>query len=104
MKQTRKTALWILAGAVGLFLIIHYWDAAAGVLSLAVAAAVPLFIGGAIAYIVNILMSFYERHYFPKSVKPFAKASRTLCGSSRPAKSFACAEKNNSRKIAQKVW
>lgn len=76
MKQTRKTALWILAGAVGLFLIIHYWDAAAGVLSLAVAAAVPLFIGGAIAYIVNILMSFYERHYFPKSVKPFAKASR----------------------------
>ena len=76
MKMTKKTALWILGGAIVLFLFIHYWDAVSGLLSLALTAAVPLFIGGAIAYIVNILMSFYERHYFPKKHSKLVQRSR----------------------------
>lgn len=37
-------------------------------------------IGCVIAYIVNILMSFYERHYFPKSNnEKLRKSSRPVC-------------------------
>lgn len=43
------------------FLLIHYWTAFAGILQVAFSAAVPLLLGCAIAYVVNILMSFYER-------------------------------------------
>ncbi len=51
----------------------------AGILTV-LSAATPLFIGCAIAYPVNILMSFYERHYFPKSNKRFVTATRpVLC-------------------------
>ena len=49
-----------------LFLCIHYWDAFTGVLRLGIGAAAPLLTGCVIAYIINILMSFYEKHYFLK--------------------------------------
>ena len=43
-------------------------------------AATPLLIGGVLAYLLNILMSFYERYYFPKSQKAIAvKTRRPLC-------------------------
>ncbi|MBQ8537363.1 MAG: AI-2E family transporter, partial [Clostridia bacterium] len=44
-----------------LFLAISYWHQAARLISLFLQAAMPLLLGCAIAYIVNILMSFYER-------------------------------------------
>lgn len=73
-----------------LFLCCSYWKTAAGFLAQLFSAATPLFIGFAIAYVLNILMSFYERHYFvsyaekrvvEKSRRPvcMAAAFLTLC-------------------------
>ncbi len=63
-----------------LFLCIHYWDAFTGVLRLGIGAAAPLLTGCVIAYIINILMSFYERHYFPSSgQKLIGKSRRPVC-------------------------
>ncbi len=65
---------------VAVFLVIHYWDAAAGLAGVAFQAAQPLFLGCAMAYIANILMSFYERHYFTKSKRPLVrKSARPVC-------------------------
>ncbi|MGM9614765.1 MAG: AI-2E family transporter [Oscillospiraceae bacterium] len=59
---------------------VHYWPAAAKLLSMALSAATPLIVGGIIAYLVNILMRFYEKHYFPKAVAGFAaKSRRPVC-------------------------
>lgn len=63
-----------------LYLCIHYWEKVAGFASTFLGAAVPLIAGCAIAYIINILMSFYERHYFPKSNKEIIKKiKRPVC-------------------------
>lgn len=59
-----------------LYLCIHYWTSFTTFLGTVMGAAEPLLIGCVIAYIVNILMSFYERHYFPKSQKKFWTGSR----------------------------
>ena len=80
MDIKRKTMVTAALLILALFLCIHYWDAAAGLLVLAFKAASPLFLGCAMAYCVNILMSFYERHYFPRSKKPLLKKSaRPVC-------------------------
>jgi len=65
-------------GAVlfGLYLAVHYWDSLSGLLALALRAGSPLAVGGIIAYAVNILMSQYERWYFPNSAHPAAVQSR----------------------------
>ena len=60
-----------------LYLCIRTWPTVENVLLAIVGAASPLFIGFAIAYIVNIPMSFFERHYFPKSNNKFIIKSRT---------------------------
>ena len=44
-----------------LFLLIHYWTAFVSLAGVALGAAVPLFLGCVIAYIVNIPMSFIEK-------------------------------------------
>lgn len=62
-----------------IFLLIHYWAAFTGLLGVALGAAMPLLLGCAVAYVVNILMSFYERHFLH-----YAKSSRTLQKLSRP--------------------
>ena len=60
-----------------LYLCINYWDK----VSVAIlGAAAPIIIGFVIAYLVNIIMSFYERHYFIKSKKKFViKSRRPVC-------------------------
>lgn len=58
------------------YLVIYYWSGISGVIGIAVGAAVPLFVGIAIAYVINILMCFYEKRYFPKSEKKFVKKTR----------------------------
>ena len=60
-----------------LFLTVHYWSVIATGIGIAFHAAAPLITGLVIAYAVNILMSFYERHYFPKSKKKVIKKTRT---------------------------
>ena len=62
MKLERKTLLEVGIAALLLYLVIHYWDQAVGVIGLIFAAASPLVFGAVLAFIVNILMSFFERH------------------------------------------
>lgn len=63
-----------------LYLCIYYWPKASGILTLLLSTAAPVLIGGVIAYIINILMSFYEKHYFPKSKSSvISKSRRPIC-------------------------
>lgn len=62
------------------FLAIHYWSSLTGFVGLMFSAAGALIIGCVIAYVLNILMSFYEKHYFPKSQnKVLVKSRRVVC-------------------------
>lgn len=62
------------------YLAIQYWSVVARVLALMLGAAWPLLLGGAIAYIVNTLMRFYERHYFPAARKQLVvRTRRGIC-------------------------
>ena len=80
MKISWKTCLRVGVSAFVLYLCIHFFPAIARFLGSVLGAATPLIIGGAIAYLLNILMTFYERHYFPKSRKAFViKSRRPLC-------------------------
>lgn len=71
-----KTVIKLAAIVFVFYLCVHYWSSIAGTLSKVLSAATPIFIGIIIAYTLNILMSFYERHYFPKSKKKIAEKSR----------------------------
>ena len=80
MEIKKKTCLRIGVSAFLLFLAIYYWEAASRFLSLLVGACVPLILGAAIAYVINVLMDFYERHYFPKKTAgPAVKSRRPVC-------------------------
>lgn len=61
---------------IGVYLITYYWEWAAGFLASLIGAAVPLFVGAAIAYLVNILMNVYEKWYFPKKQSAFIRKTR----------------------------
>ena len=62
------------------YLAIHYWSTVTNILGVALGAAVPLLLGGAIAYVANILMCFYEGLFFPGSGKrAVIKARRPVC-------------------------
>ncbi len=76
MKIEWKTCLRVGTTLLVLFLIICYRESIFEFLGTILSAAAPLFIGAGIAYVVNILMSFYERHYFPKSKKKAINRSR----------------------------
>ena len=65
---------------IAVYLACTYWKPLTQVLGVALSAASPLLIGAVIAYIANILMSFYERHFFVKSRKPiYSKIRRPAC-------------------------
>ncbi len=75
-----KSVAKIVAIILAVYLCIHYWPNISGLLSKLLAAVAPIVIGLVTAYAVNILMSFYERHYFPKSTKKaVAKTKRPVC-------------------------
>lgn len=78
MKTDIKRHASLLIGIFILYLVIRYWDGAVSLLSLAVSAATPLIVGAVIAYILNILMSFFERLYFPKSKSKVVIGSRRI--------------------------
>ncbi|MBQ7915194.1 MAG: AI-2E family transporter [Firmicutes bacterium] len=59
-----------------LYLCIHYWTKLVEVFNTVILAAQPLLIGCIIAYAINILMSVYERNYFPKNKKAWMEKSR----------------------------
>lgn len=80
MKLTWKNCFMVGSSILLLYLGITYWPNVANLLSLALSAAMPLIIGCMIAYLVNILMSVYEKHYFPKSKKVIlVKSRRPVC-------------------------
>lgn len=63
-----------------LYLCITYWSSVANLVGLLFGAAMPLLIGCGIAYLVNILMSFYEKHYFVKrNSRIVLKSRRPVC-------------------------
>lgn len=77
--KTRTLAKIVLA-CFALYLAMYYWTPVAGFLGVALSAFVPLLLGLALAYPLNILMSFYERHFFPNSQKKAVLKTRTgLC-------------------------
>ncbi len=78
MKTDVKSLLKLGIGIFVLYLTIHYWPNLAGFLLTIAAAALPLLIGCVIAYLVNILMSFYERLYFPRSTRTLVTKSRRI--------------------------
>lgn len=64
-----------------LFLAINYWDNFTRIITLIVGAASPILLGFIIAYVVDILMSFYERHFFIKRKQKgfLKKIKRPVC-------------------------
>ena len=58
------------------YLAIHYWDPLIAFIGKLLSAAAPLFIGAIIAFIVNIFLRFYEKHFFRKSEKDIVKKLR----------------------------
>jgi len=62
------------------FLAIHYWSKLTGFIGALFDAASALILGCVIAYVLNILMSFYEKHYFLKSQDSrIQKSKRIVC-------------------------
>ena len=63
-----------------LFLCIFYWQPFTAFLGVVLAAATPLILGGVVAFIVNILMTKYEKWFFPKNKnKIVSKIRRPIC-------------------------
>lgn len=80
IKIETKSIIKVAAAIFVLFLLISYWPFIASLASSGFQALTPLFVGCFIAYYLNILMSFYEKHFFPKSKKkPLIKLRRPLC-------------------------
>ena len=76
MKIDWKTCIRVGVSIFVLYLCIHYWSVAAGLIKTGISAVSPLIIGSVMAYILNILMSFYERHLFCKSKNKFLLKSK----------------------------
>lgn len=80
IKKETKKIIKIAAVIFGLYLVIRYWPNVEGFVALGISAAIPLIIGCVIAYVANILMSFYERWYSKFWGKtPLIKFRRIVC-------------------------
>ena len=77
MKKIETKSLLKIAGiGFGLYLCIHYWPNAAVIFKTAFAAVLPLLIGAAVSYPLDILASFFERHLLSKSKNKFVVKTR----------------------------
>ncbi|MBR2639019.1 MAG: AI-2E family transporter [Oscillospiraceae bacterium] len=80
MKLEWKTCAKIAVSIFALYLAITYWKAAAGFIGTVIGAASPLIIGCAAAYVLNLLMTFYEKRLFGKvKNQKVIKAKRPVC-------------------------
>lgn len=81
MKITWKNCLRIGISIFVLYLCIFYWQSVSAFIGSAIGAATPIFVGLGIAYVLNILMTGYEKHYFPKhsNKKIVSKTRRGVC-------------------------
>lgn len=76
MKFSWKDGLLGTVLVFGLYLAIHYWPGVVRLASALLSAAMPLIMGCVIAYLVNILMSMYERNFFPGSQSSYVGSLR----------------------------
>lgn len=81
MNISWKNCFRIGISAFILFICIYNWKYMEGFLGMICTAVVPLVTGLIIAYVINILMSFYEKHYFKKKAdrKVVQKSRRPVC-------------------------
>ncbi len=78
MKLRWKDCFMVGASIFALYLGIRLLPGAVGLVKALVGASTPLLLGCIVAYIVNILMSFYESHWFPKSKSDLVHRSRRV--------------------------
>ncbi|MBP3441725.1 MAG: AI-2E family transporter [Clostridia bacterium] len=79
-KINLKLIISIVVAALAVYLITHYWPNIADFTGSIQAAATPIIFGFVLAYPINILMSFYERHFFPKKqTKGFSGVRKVVC-------------------------
>lgn len=76
MKLNLKTCAMAAGTLFALYLAITWWPHAAEFIGVVFSAALPLFIGAVIAYVLAIPMGFYERLLFPKCEKKWVRALR----------------------------
>lgn len=80
VKQEMKKMLGITGALILVFVVIRYWANLEGFLALALGAALPLIIGCVMAYVINILMCFYEKWYVRIfKVEVARKIRRVVC-------------------------
>ncbi|MBR5537076.1 MAG: AI-2E family transporter [Clostridia bacterium] len=77
MKLDWKTCFRACISLFVLYLFVYYWEGVSNLLGSFVSALAPLLLGLVVAYVLNILMSFYEAYYFPKRREPWVAKSRT---------------------------
>lgn len=79
MKPGYKPYTQIALTAFALYIAIYYWSSISGAIGTFISSLIPLFAGFSVAYVLNILMSFYEKHYFTRfSHKPVVYKTRTV--------------------------
>lgn len=79
-KQEIKRGVFIAALAVAVCVIVQNFSYVQRLFGIGIKALEPLFIGCIMAYIFNIIMNFFEKHYFPKKNNKFVNSSRRpLC-------------------------
>ena len=78
MRVEWKSCLRVGISAFLLYLAIYYWAGIENLAGVVVNAAFPLVLGGVIAYVANILMSFYERKIKSRN-KKWPKFRRPVC-------------------------
>lgn len=75
-----KTCLRVGISVFVVFLCIHYWNTTASLIKTFLSAVLPLIIGAVIAYPLNILMEFYERHILKRTNNPkIYKLRNAIC-------------------------
>lgn len=80
LKEEMKKMLGLAGALVIVYLVIRYWAKLEGIITLAFSAASPLIIGCVMAYVINILMGFYEKWYDKLfQVEVARKAKRIVC-------------------------
>ena len=78
MKLSWKDCAKIGVSIFALYLCIHFWPKALTAAKAVIGAASPLILGACVAYVVNLLMSFDERHWFPDSKNAAVNSSRRV--------------------------
>lgn len=80
VKQDFKKMLGFAGALILVFLVIHYWEKLESLISVGIGAATPLIIGCGMAYVINILMGFYEKWYDKLfKVQIALKIKRVVC-------------------------